>query len=47
VRAGYLALAAAEPDRWIVIDASAPEEDVLAAARSELLAFLDRVASPR
>lgn len=32
VRAGYLALAAAEPDRWVVIDASAPEADVLAAA---------------
>ena len=46
VRAGYLALAAAEPGRWIVIDASAPEEDVLAAARSELLTFLDRSARP-
>jgi dTMP kinase len=46
VRTGYLALAAAEPDRWIVIDASAPEEDVLTAARSELLAFLDRAAPP-
>jgi dTMP kinase len=44
VRAGYLALAAAEPDRWIVIDATAPEADVLAAARSELLAFLGRLA---
>ena len=32
VRAGYLALAAAEPDRWVVIDATAPEDDVLAAA---------------
>jgi dTMP kinase len=46
VRAGYLELAAAEPDRWIVFDASAPEADVLAAARAELLAFLDR-AAPR
>jgi dTMP kinase len=44
VRAGYLALAAAEPDRWVIVDASAPEPDVLAAARAELLAFLDRVA---
>jgi dTMP kinase len=34
VRAGYLSLAAAEPDRWVVIDASAPEADVLAAAAS-------------
>ncbi len=32
VRAGYLALAVAEPDRWVVLDASAPETDVLAAA---------------
>ncbi len=32
VRAGYLALAGAEPERWIVLDASAPEADVLAAA---------------
>jgi len=46
VRAGYLELAAAEPDRWIVFDASAPEADVLAAARAELLAFLDRAAPP-
>jgi dTMP kinase len=46
VRAGYLELAAAEPDRWIVLDASAPEVDVLAAARAELLAFLDRAAPP-
>ena len=44
VRAGYLELAAAEPDRWIVFDASAPEADVLAAARAELLAFLDHAA---
>lgn len=44
VRAGYLALAAAEPDRWLIVDASAPEADVLAAARGELLAYLDRVA---
>jgi dTMP kinase len=40
VRAGYLALAAAEPHRWVVLDATAPEEDVLAAARAVLLAFL-------
>lgn len=32
VRSGYLTLAAAEPDRWVVIDSTAPEADVLAAA---------------
>ncbi len=31
VRAGFFALAAADPDRWVVIDASAPEADVFAA----------------
>jgi dTMP kinase len=46
VRAGYLSLAAAEPDRWVIVDASGPEPDVLAAARAEVLAFLDR-AVPR
>jgi dTMP kinase len=40
VRAGYLAMAVAEPDRWVVIDASAPEPDVLAAALGALGAFL-------
>ncbi len=28
VREGFLALAAAEPDRWVVIDASAPVDEV-------------------
>jgi len=42
VRAGYLSLAASEPERWVIVDASAPEPEVLAAARAELLAFLDR-----
>jgi dTMP kinase len=37
VRAGYLALAAAEPDRWVVIDATAPEDDVLTAAAATIL----------
>ena len=46
VRAGYLALAAADPDRWIVVDASAPEQDVLEAARAALLDFVERVAPP-
>jgi len=44
VRAGYLSLAAAEPGRWLIVDASAPERDVLVAAQAELLAFLDRAA---
>jgi len=44
VRAGYLSLAGAEPARWVIVDASAPEPDVLAAAQAELLAFLDRAA---
>ncbi len=44
VRGGYLSLVAAEPDRWVIVDASAPEPDVLAAASAALLAFLDRVA---
>lgn len=44
VRAGYLSLAAAEPRRWVIVDASAPEPDVLAAAQAELLDFLDRAA---
>jgi dTMP kinase len=43
VRAGYLALAAAEPERWVIVDASAPEPDVLDAARAALLDFVDRV----
>jgi dTMP kinase len=40
VRAGYLSLAAAEPDRYVVIDASAPEADVFAAA---LATIVDRL----
>jgi dTMP kinase len=39
VRAGYLALAAADPGRWVVIDASAAEPDVTFAA----LAAIDHV----
>ena len=40
VRAGYLALAVAQPDRWVVLDASAPEADVLAAALHAVEALL-------
>lgn len=40
VRSGYLALAVAEPDRWVVLDATAPEADVLAAALGALAALL-------
>jgi dTMP kinase len=46
VRAGYLALAAAEPDRWVLVDASAPEQDVLDAARAVILDFVERVTRP-
>ena len=31
VRAGYLSFAAAEPDRWVVVDGTAPADDVFAA----------------
>ena len=33
VRAGYLALAAADPERWVVIDGAAPVDDVVRARR--------------
>ncbi|HEV3400743.1 MAG TPA: dTMP kinase [Acidimicrobiales bacterium] len=42
VREGYLALAAADPDRWVVVDGSGPEDEVAAevwaavSARAEL-----------
>jgi dTMP kinase len=41
VRAGYLALAAADPERWVVIDASAAEADVLDAALAAIAQLLD------
>jgi dTMP kinase len=41
VRATYLARAAAEPQRFRVIDASQPPESVLADVRRELAAFLE------
>jgi dTMP kinase len=43
LRAGYLALAAEEPDRWIVVDASAPEGDVQEAALAALLDLVERL----
>ena len=36
VRAAYLAFAAAEPDRWVVVDGTAPPDDVFAALWSVL-----------
>ena len=36
VRAGYLAQAAADPERWLVIDATQPKEAVLEAAWSRI-----------
>jgi len=46
VRAGYLARAAAEPDRWVVLDASAPEDDVLRAALDVLATLLGEPSLP-
>jgi dTMP kinase len=40
VRAGYHALVAAEPERWVVIDASQPPEKVQQDLRSAILARL-------
>ncbi len=37
VRAGYHELAAAEPDRWVIVDANQPPELVQAAAREIIL----------
>jgi dTMP kinase len=36
VRAAYLSFAAAEPDRWVVVDGTAPPDDVFAALWSVL-----------
>lgn len=46
VRNGYLALAAAEPERIRIIDASAPEAAVRAAIARELDAFRARFSEP-
>jgi len=40
VRDGFLALAAAEPERWVVIDAAAPADDVAAGVLEAALAIL-------
>ena len=45
VRAGYLSLAAADPGRWIIVDASAGEADVLEAACVAILDFVERAPS--
>ena len=40
VREGYLEMAAAEPDRWLVVDASQPIADVQAAIRQRVAALI-------
>lgn len=40
VRQGYLEMAAAEPERWLVLDASQPIADVQAAIRQRLVPLL-------
>lgn len=40
VRAGFLALAAAEPDRFVIVDATAPIDAVVAATLRAILALL-------
>jgi dTMP kinase len=40
VRAGFLALAAAEPERYVVVDASLPADDVAETIRKRVLAGL-------
>jgi len=42
VRAGYLEMAAAEPHRWVVIDASQSVEEIQETIRSRVEAFLRR-----
>jgi dTMP kinase len=46
VRQGYLALAAAEPDRWVVIDALRPPEQVQAEIRRTVEARLETIEGP-
>lgn len=42
VRHGFLALAAAEPQRWLVLDATRPAEEIQAAIRQRVAQLLER-----
>ena len=46
VRSGYLAMAAAEPERWVVIDATAPVEAVVERALAAIEALAERATEP-
>ena len=47
VRQGYLEMAAAEPHRWVVLDATRPWEEIQNELRGHVLAFLQaRASSP-
>ena len=41
VRAGYLSFASAEPARWVIVDGTAPADDVFAALWGVLVAIPD------
>ncbi|MCX7668977.1 MAG: dTMP kinase [Anaerolineae bacterium] len=42
VRRGFLALAAAEPQRWLVLDATRPAEEIQATIRQRVTEYLER-----
>lgn len=42
VRRGFLALAAAEPQRWLVLDATRPAEEIQATIRQRVAKYLER-----
>jgi len=42
VRQGYLEMAAADPERWVVVDGEADEEAVASQVSAAVLSFLDR-----
>lgn len=46
VRHGFLALAAAEPQRWLVLDATRPMEEIQAAIRQRVAQLLERSVAP-
>jgi len=46
VRDGYLRMAAAEPERWLVLDASRPVEEIQADIREQITALLEGHRSP-